>query len=509
MSDAAVRAYLAEHGAPSAASAAQQAALDACTVDQVPILQLLYMPCGAGMHGFACGVRWGVDEEFLPSPRRWLRQWGRPHAALCQRGFFAALAAVLTRAHWEQEWDAQPFRIAAVPPRTMGKMVHQLATANYYHFTLGPGQRPALRGSPAPGSRFRPLPQPGFRWNVLDFGGGGREEIDFERLSSMPGNVFSRPLAAGRRCAAVRAAWHCLWHRFPSQPLPHAPARGTAVAQAAEALYNASLAGEQPGGMMQYVAATSVFGAFTQPTQAVRDYLAEHLRAVCHVGGPYCGGGGGDAERTPVAAVHVRQGDSCDRKVDEPGPWNAMWRPDPKRPGKLTREGVGRRCYSWRVYRQQLQTLRAKYGVRTVLLATDDHTGEVVRALQGERDFNWVYLDYPRQQFRKRAWMEFRSDLDENAPFSLAAELELLSTADIFVGSMGSHTSRSVYMRMVSSSRTSQLPPFISVDGYGLCCDFTEECTREQVRGRARPVRECIYRFGAVTGGEQWMYHRG
>ena len=459
MSDAAVRAYLAEHGAPSAASAAQQAALDACTVDQVPILQLLYQPCGAGMHGFACGVRWGVDEEFLPSPRRWLRQWGRPHAALCQRGFFAALAAVLTRAHWEQEWDAQPFRIAAVPPRTMGKMVHQLATANYYHFTLGPRQRPALRGSPAPGSRFRPLPQPGFRWNVLDFGGGGREEIDFERLSSMPGNVFSRPLAAGRRCAAVRAAWHCLWHRFPSQPLPHAPARGTAVAQAAEALYNASLAGEQPGGMMQYVAATSVFGAFTQPTQAplarprprhttdgtrrtstahasrltvhdtppspspatrprttlapglgphpgprppprpprpprppqaVRDYLAEHLRAVCHVGGPYCGGGGGDAERTPVAAVHVRQGDSCDRKVDEPGPWNAMWRPDPKRPGKLTREGVGRRCYSWRVYRQQLQTLRAKYGVRTVLLATDDHTGEVVRALQGERDFNWV-----------------------------------------------------------------------------------------------------------------------
>ena len=26
-----------------------------------------------------------------------------------------------------------------------------------------------------------------------------------------------------------------------------------------------------------------------------------------------------------------------------------------------------------------------------------------------------LYLDYPRQQFRKRAWMEFRSDLDEHA----------------------------------------------------------------------------------------------
>ena len=105
--------------------------------------------------------------------------------------------------------------------------------------------------------------------------------------------------------------------------------------------------------------------------------------------------------------------------------------------------------------------------------------------------------------------MEFRSDLDENAPFSIVAALELLSAADVFVGNMGSHVSRMVYNKMVASSATSVLPPFISVDGYGMCCDFTEECTREQVRGRARPVRECIYRFGAVTGGEQWMYHRG
>ena len=35
------------------------------------------------------------------------------------------------------------------------------------------------------------------------------------------------------------------------------------------------------------------------------------------------------------------------------------------------------------------------------------------QALQGEAKFNWLYLDYPRAQFRKRAWMEFRSDLDE------------------------------------------------------------------------------------------------
>ena len=105
--------------------------------------------------------------------------------------------------------------------------------------------------------------------------------------------------------------------------------------------------------------------------------------------------------------------------------------------------------------------------------------------------------------------MEFRSDLDENAPFSLAAELELLSDAHMFVGHMGSHTSRTLYMRMVATSKTAVLPPFISVDGYGLCCGFTDECTRAQVRSRHRKVRECIYSYGAVTGGEQFFYHRG
>ena len=82
--------------------------------------------------------------------------------------------------------------------------------------------------------------------------------------------------------------------------------------------------------------------------------------------------------------------------------------------------------------------------------------------------------------------MEFRSDLDEHAPFSLAAELELLSRAHMFVGNMGSHTSRTMYMRMLGQAKTAVLPPFISVDGYGLCCGFTDECTKGLVQTRAR-----------------------
>ena len=33
----------------------------------------------------------------------------------------------------------------------------------------------------------------------------------------------------------------------------------------------------------------------------------------------------------------------------------------------------------------------------------------------------------------------------------------------------------------VASSRTSTMPPFISVDGYRLCCDFTEDCGKEDI----------------------------
>ena len=512
-SASAVAAYTTAHQ-PNAYSPSQSA-LDRCTTDDVPILRLLERPCEAGFHGFGCDVRWDLQDQFLPKPRRWLNQFNRSSRADvdCQRAFFDAFATLLTRMHWEQEWDAQPYRIAAVPPRTMGKMVHQLVTANYYHLTLGPENRPPLRMAPVPGAHFRRaefgrsgMPQPGFRWNVLDYGGGMREEIDYKRLITMPGNVFSRPLSTGKRCASVRAAWHCLWQRFPSQHLDPSPSRSTALAEAAMGLYNLSMSGKRQDGLVQYLAVSGVQNVFTQVTSQVRQYMREHLKAVCHRGGPYCGGSL-DEQRTPIAAVHVRQGDSCDRVVDFTGPWNAMWEYD-KTKGRMER--VPRRnCYSFKVYLDQLLTLQSMYGVRTVMLATDDHTGRILRSIAAEKRFNWIYLDYPRSQFKKKAWMEFRSDLDEHAPFSLAAELELISEAHCFVGNMGSHTSRTMYMRMIASTKTAVLPPFISVDGYGLCCGFTDECTRAQVRQRRRPIRECIYHYGLATGGEQWMYHRG
>jgi hypothetical protein len=112
---------------------------------------------------------------------------------------------------------------------------------------------------------------------------------------------------------------------------------------------------------------------------------------------------------------------------------------------------------------------------------------------------------------------------------------ELLGAADVLVGNMGSHVTRMIYNKMVSASRTSVLPPFISVDGYGtlptppstlapshpltlspshplplsptlspspagLCCDFTEECSKDDIRKRRRSIRDCIHKYGQCTG---------
>ena len=196
--------------------------------------------------------------------------------------------------------------------------------------------------------------------------------------------------------------------------------------------------------------------------------------------------------------MHVRRGDSCDRERDAPGPFNSMFAWDAKK-GRLDRVGF-RYCYTWRAYRGLLLEMRRLYGVRTVLLATDDADGHVTGALADDKEFNWAFLQYPRKQFKKRGWMEFRRDLTEDVPFSLAAALELLGAADVLVGNMGSHVTRMIYNKMVSSARTATLPPFYSIDGYGLCCDFTEDCSKRDIRKRRRSIRDCIHKYGQCTG---------
>ena len=133
-----------------------------CSEADVPILRLMRAPCPDGHHGYDCKLRWDMQESFLPDPARWTQEWQAAQVAVvdCQRGLFDAFAARLTAAHWENEWDAQPFRISAAPPRTIGKMLHQLITINYYHMTLR--KKPPLRAHPASGASG-PAPTPSAR----------------------------------------------------------------------------------------------------------------------------------------------------------------------------------------------------------------------------------------------------------------------------------------------------------------------------------------------------------
>jgi len=262
----------------------------------------------------------------------------------------------------------------------------------------------------------------------------------------------------GRRAALEGA-------RFPGQSFRRpTPPTDSPLGLAASELYNLTMRGWQRGSMVQYLVVAAISQVFTEPTPQLLSYLSSHVRTVCHRDGPKCGGSP-EALASPVVALHVRRGDSCNRVRDEPGPVNAFVTTG--RGGKTQRANY-RYCYSWSLYRSTLRKLQQRYGVRTVLLATDDALGEVLRGLETDKEFNWVYLDYPRRQFKKNGWMEFRKDLGEDVPLSLASVFELLGSADMLVGSMGSHVSRVLYNKMISSSRTSMLPPFVSVDGYGV-----------------------------------------
>ena len=94
--------------------------------------------------------------------------------------------------------------------------------------------------------------------------------------------------------------------------------------------------------MLQYLIVGTVSQVFSELAPQARDYLRTHLKLLCHTGGPHCPGTA-DEKYTPIAAIHVRRGDSCDRERDAPGPFNSMFAFDRKK-GKLDRVGFRYCC---------------------------------------------------------------------------------------------------------------------------------------------------------------------
>ena len=93
------------------------------------------------------------------------------------------------------------------PPRTLGKMMHQLTTANYFQLTSPPARRMPLRQKPAPGSNYVPMPVPGFRWNVVDYGRGN----SLSPMSGRMSGIDPATLRSQARSNTARPQTHPPW----------------------------------------------------------------------------------------------------------------------------------------------------------------------------------------------------------------------------------------------------------------------------------------------------------
>lgn len=89
-----------------------------------------------------------------------------------------------------------------------------------------------------------------------------------------------------------------------------APPAESPLAAAAAELYNSSRNGSaDAASMVQYLVASAVSEVFMTPSEPLVAYMDQHLKVVCHVPGPYCGGTALEAA-TPIAAARERHGDS-------------------------------------------------------------------------------------------------------------------------------------------------------------------------------------------------------
>ena len=89
-----------------------------------------------------------------------------------------------------------------------------------------------------------------------------------------------------------------------------APPAESPLAAAAAELYNSSRNGSaDAASMVQYLVASAVSEVFMTPSEPLVAYMDQHLKVVCHVPGPYCGGTAQEVA-TPIAAARVRHGDS-------------------------------------------------------------------------------------------------------------------------------------------------------------------------------------------------------
>ena len=169
--------------------------------------------------------------------------------------------------------------------------------------------------------------------------------------------------------------------------------------------------------------------------------------------------------------MHVRRGDACERWASA-GDGSTV---------------TGRPCFPLAAYVYAARELKARYGARRILLATDstEVTHQLRRQLlcTGCEEFEWVFLDFDRTAVgggddvaaagppasagaageRWHNFIEFRKGVDYELAFtSYRAERMLLRDADFFVGTSVAVVSRLILLGL--TGRAGHVPPFILLD---------------------------------------------
>lgn len=433
-----------------------------------------------------CNIRLDSSLDYLPDPHTYLTHFKNDHMRRCQSFFFELLSEA-TRLRLAT-YQRTSVRVSDWPPTAPGKAVLRyllIAYGNFVHH-----------------AKFAEVPplEP-WKWaaNLTD--------CDSDATGEM------RPSSDGN--GAASRGWSCL-HEVA---LPHdwrlrssadrrrrrwEVSESLGEEKANEALCYAHRAiatvaathkqAEEDTNLSPYLIAGILTDVLIRPSVLIRRFLRERTRHVNYRAED-------DMPDAPVVALHVRRGDACDR-----GEENLATDRGPR--GHLHTGGVRmspRRCYAWSVYEAALRKLQARYGVRRVLLATDSPT--VLDEATKVSDFDWTFVEFDRSQLNFHPegrstpeWVEIRSDgrIGSEEILSAFAEIHLLGTADIFVGTLSSNFGRLAYHLMMARARSNTLPPFITVDGYPLCCDLTQYCeTAEAVEARQTSWAPCVYGISA------------
>lgn len=173
-----------------------------------------------------------------------------------------------------------------------------------------------------------------------------------------------------------------------------------------------------------------------------------------------------------IIALHVRHGDACSAK------------------GRVKMYG----CPKLEEYMRAAGELRALYGVRNIFLATDD--SGVVKGINDKLLYpGWNVMSSPinRDWYQPQAWrswqaktshkrkrrnsdpafkagfVEQRIKHGDGDPSKLGAEalleIDLLSSCDMFVGTLSSTLGRAAFEIM--AARVGYIPPYVSLDKHG------------------------------------------